>query len=303
MKVENITILRSLILFGLCLLVFAGTAKAQVTVACPDENLQAAVNNSNNTTITVTGTCSECILIGPAKTLVLTGGGSAVINCQNSTVAAVQVYGRLTGINGFTIQGGLDGIAVSGGGTSRISGNVIENSARHGIATGQCGMVWALNNTIQGHPGAGIAVYDTSTARIGVSYTSDTVAQPNTIQNNLGSGILVARSSSAVIVGNTVTGNGGDGITVERVSQANISSNTINDNDGNGIQVATNSGINLGNDTGTTIYDTPNQTTTKNAKAGIKCSLGAYVDGRRGTLNGKKGTVTVLSGCINGISP
>ena len=65
-----------------------------------------------------------------------------------------------------------------------------------------------------------------------------------------------------------------------------------------------NSGVNLGNDIGTTIFDLPNVTTTPNIRWGINASLGAYVDGRRGSLRGPSGQrILVGSGSINSTKP
>lgn len=64
-----------------------------------------------------------------------------------------------------------------------------------------------------------------------------------------------------------------------------------------------NSGVNLGSDTGTTIFDLPNDTTVKNADRGIRCEIGGYVDGRRGTLNGINGVGGHDGSCINSTIP
>jgi parallel beta-helix repeat protein len=113
----------------------------------------------------------------------------------------------------------------------------------------------------------------------------------------------VLRSSAAAIVGNTITGNALDGIRVAQASQADIALNTINGNSENGILVVQNSMIKLGSDTGDGIDDIPNTTTVKNTKFGLKCGLGAVLDGRLGALKGLKGQVSVGSGCINSTIP
>jgi parallel beta-helix repeat protein len=302
--------------FLLFFLPSSGNAQADVTCTGSGTPLQAAIDAAGTgDTITVTGPCNENVVIGPGKhVLTLQGINPATIDGPLDTSPTIRSLGREITITGFTITGGLDGIQVIRGGTATINGNIIEGTARFGVNVSGNSNATIINNTIQNNatlanPGGGIHVNENSSARIGVLLTSDTIASPNTIENNFGSGILVARSSTAMIVGNTISNNTEDGVRVVRSSQADISANTIDGNALNGILVSQNSGVNLGSDSGTLPADQPNKTTVVNGIWGINASLGAYVDGRRGNLRGKKKNpangLSILfgSGSINSTKP
>jgi parallel beta-helix repeat protein len=255
--------------------------------------------------ISVSGTCNEIVRIPPYKNNInLIGVGTAgtlvpTINCFDpnptnfcTTQGTIQIMGKQIIIRGFNITGGVDGIQVTQGGTATIRENNIYSNGRFGIIVVQDSFGTIINNEIYDNglnpafpSTAGIMVTDNSAAWIGFLSSTDTVASPNTVQNN-SSGIVVRGSSSARIIGNTIIDNTGDGIVVQKASQADIADNLIDLNGGNGILVTQNSGVNLGKDTGTTIFDLPNSTTTGNGAYGLNCSIGGYADGRLGTLKG-----------------
>ena len=65
---EKTKVLCSLIVFGLFFWILPSTGEA-ATVNCPTDSLQAAIDAAAPwATITVTGTCSEGVDIGPEKT-------------------------------------------------------------------------------------------------------------------------------------------------------------------------------------------------------------------------------------------
>ena len=304
----------SLIVLGVSvwLLPWTGVA-ATVEVHCENqEPLQAAINGASaGDTIVVSGTCNENIYIAEAiEQITLDGGGTAIINAFNPNGHVVTAMGRSIKIQRFTIRGGMDGIQTGGfpppggGAKVHIDQNTIENNSRMGINIGQNSYAVITNNTVQNNGTYGIAVSEKSSARIGVeSNGMDSTPKPNIILGNGIDGIRVTRSSYAIIVGNTISENTANGIYVSKVSAADIASNTIDDNGECGIYVTQNSGVNLGNDTGTTIYDLPNVTTAKNGLWGVQASIGSYVDGRRGSLKGVRGIISVLSGSINSSVP
>ncbi len=259
-------------------------AEAVCTVsigATPYPTIQGAVNVAGAfSTISVTGTCNENVVIPNEKErITLDGGGTAVISGLVNTSDAILVRGKGITIKNFaSITGGRFGILVLSRGTAIILNNVIENNNSDGISIG-----------------------DNSSARIGFQSGNDTAAQPNTIQNNGGRGVTISRSSNARIVGNNILNNTGDGIGVFRVSHADISDNLINGNGGDGISVGQNSGVNLGTDTGTTIFDLPNDTTSNNGGFGVRAFINSSVDGRIGTLNGATGQASIPVGNINSL--
>jgi hypothetical protein len=145
-------------------------------------------------------------------------------------------------------------------------------------------------------------VSESSTARIGFNSDSDVAASPNTIQSNA-LGVIVSNNSSARIIGNTINNNTGDGVQVLRDSHADIASNAINGNAGDGIEVGENSLIQLGEDSGSSIYELPNTTTSTNTGVGIQCTNGGIADGRQGTLTGTSGVMSFDGSCINSLLP
>jgi parallel beta-helix repeat protein len=146
---------------------------------------------------------------------------------------------------------------------------------------------------------SGIVVAEDSSAFIGFALTTDSEASPNFIHNNP-NGITVSECSSARIVGNNLSNNADNGIMVVKASQANITDNVIDGNGGSGIFVSQGSGVNLGSDAGTTIFDLPNSGI--NDDFGLSCSIGGYVDGLLGTLNGLEGAVRINKGCFNSVT-
>ena len=156
------------------------------------------------------------------------------------------------------------------------------------------------NNTIQNASGNGILVSENAVARIGFEFPEDSAAQPNIITNNGAAGIMVARSSSARIIGNTISNNGSDGIFVTRNSQADIASNIINSNGGSAVNVSENGSVIMGEPNPTNVFQQPNQTTANNAGFGIRCDQGGAVRAVLGVtnpVNGAGGQLSLASSC------
>ena len=254
--------------------------------------LQRAIDRANpGDTIHVRGVCYENVSIPAGKDrLTLDGEGLGTVNGADATLNTIQIRGpRGVTITGLTVTGGRAGIDVSRGSSALIDGNTIEGTGRNGITLGAFATANIVNNTIENNAASGILVTGNAFGFIGFGTADDASASPNTIRHNGMHGISLTLSSSARIAGNTISNNARHGINVERASQANISSNTIDANGQHGIYVTENSGANLGSDTGTGLFDAPNQTTANNVRRGIACRVGGYASGRRGTLNGHSG--------------
>jgi nitrous oxidase accessory protein NosD len=267
--------------------------------------LQRAIDRARpGDTIEVIGTCYENVVIPVDKDrITLDGGGNATINGPDATMNTLQVRGpRGTTIRGLTITGGRVGIDISRSASALIDGNTIERTGRNGITLGALASANIANNTIQDNPGQGILVTGAAFGFIGFASADDTVASPNVIRGNGINGISVTLSSSARIAGNVISDNARNGILVERASQANVSDNLIEANGQNGIFVTENSGVNLGSDTGSGLFDAPNRTTVNNGLSGISCRVGAYANGRIGTLNGGGGQKDVGATCIDSLN-
>ena len=318
----------SLSILGMFLLLLPSVGSGQVNCGYggTGTGIQAAITAAaSGDTISVTGICAENIDI--PKSVTIDGGGTAEIHAPVSTQSAVRIRAGVVTLKNFhSIQGGQDGVYVVSstwstilnntiqsthrdgvfvdfGGAPTINGNTIKNTARYGIIVFANAYAAIINNTITNNPGDGILVTEGAVARIGFLSSSQTTASPNTITGNEGDGINVTRASQAWIVGNTISNNDGNGVTVTKVSHAGVSNNTINQNGVNGIEVSQGSGANLGSDTGTTIFELPNTTTINNGGRGLECSVGGYVDGRLGTLNGVLGRKSITRGCVNSLTP
>jgi parallel beta-helix repeat protein len=266
--------------------------------------LQRAIDRSRpGHSVQVSGTCHENVTIALGKDgITLEGGGTAAITGPDVTQATVVVRAKDVTIRGFTITGGLAGIAVTQGGTGLIDGNTVRNTGGYGVIVSQLSSAVIVNNTLQSNFQAGIGVAETSFAFIGFVTASDTVASPNFITGNRAQGIAVFRGSYARIVGNDISNNGGNGVNVRESSSAQISNNAVNGNGNNGILVAQGSGVLLGADTGNTIFTLPNMTTTNNGAFGIRCQVAGYADGRLGTLNGSSGPESYIEGCVPSVT-
>jgi nitrous oxidase accessory protein NosD len=271
-----------------------------VSVNCPADSLQTAINQAlPGNSVLVSGTCRGNVLIRNEKQRVtLDGGGIAILDGADPNSPVLNVRGKGILIQGFTITGGRNGIEVNRGSNVVINNNVIQASGGHGILVNQLAFAVITNNTIQNNPRAQVMISEESSARIGFNDESETLASPNAIQNN-GVGVMVIRSSSARVIGNAIFSNGGDGFMVTTRSSADISDNAIDNNGGLGIFVGENSVAQLGEDSGTSIYQLPNTTSSNNGGFGVACTGGGIVDGRLGTLNGAGGVSTLDSTCVN----
>jgi parallel beta-helix repeat protein len=192
--------------------------------------------------------------------------------------------------------GQQDGIHLSGPASAVIDGNVVVKNSGRGIHIDKGSVVRILNTTVEQSGGIGIDVTGASYAYIGVFIPRVPALAPNTVRNNGGPGINIERSSGAWIVGNTISNNKESGVAVHRNSQADVIANVINANGGDAITVSYNSGVNFNSEPR---KDGPNKTTQNNGGAGIKCTIGGYVDGPLGSLAGTKGAKEIDKTCVD----
>ncbi len=275
---------------------------ATVNVDCNAGGAVGPILNGLKTgdVVLVQGTCQENILIqAQLSNITLDGQRKATIKAPDPGQPAIQVLGREITIKGFTVIGGSFGIAINRGATAVIDANTIENAANTGLEVSQNSFARIINNTIEHSGQNGIFVLGSSSAHIGVVSTGDKVPQPNVIQNNGGDGIQVLRASTARIIGNTISGNQRNGLTVQQASHADVAGNTFNRNLLHGIRVVGNSGVNLA-DSAMRVFEQPNTTTAPNGMFGIRCEIGAYVEGPLGSLMGSSGVKDVSdASCID----
>jgi parallel beta-helix repeat protein len=288
----------------LAALSFSSANAATITVDCDAGNtITAAVASAKpGDTVLVSGTCKEQVSIAPElaritldgqkKTTIQHPGGSS------PSPHALYNRGKEIIIKGFTVTGGLDGIHLSGPASAVVDGNLVTKNSGRGIHIDKGSVVRILNTTVEQSGGIGIDVTGASYAYIGVFIPRVPALAPNTVRNNGGPGINIERSSGAWIVGNTISNNKESGIAVHRNAQADVIANVINGNGGDAITVSYNSGVNFNSEPR---RDGPNQTTAgqNNGGAGIKCTIGGYVDGPLGSLAGAKGAKEIDKTCVD----
>jgi parallel beta-helix repeat protein len=296
---------KAVLLAALCYSALLANA-ATVSVDCDAGNtVMAALGNVKpGDTVLVSGTCNEQVSFAPEMVrITLDGQKKTTIQHPGKSAPSphtVFVRGKDIHIKGITVVGGLDGIHLSGPASAEIDGNVVVKAARAGIHIDKGSVVRVLNTTVQESGVMGIDITGASYAYIGVRIPRLPALSPNTIRNNGGPGINLERSSGAWIVGNTISNNKGSGIFVHRSSQADVMANVINANGGDAITASYSGGVNLKSEPRS---DGPNQTTQENGGAGIRCTVGGYVDGPLGTLAGKQGAKAIDSGCVDRVTP
>jgi parallel beta-helix repeat protein len=289
------------LLLAALLLACTAAQAATITVVCPAETIQAAVDGAQpGDTINVSGTCTENVLIRNEKARITLDGQNLTTLVGGSSANTLTVRGKGILVKRFIVSGGAIGIHVNRGSSAVIDGNEISMAAKQGILVNEMSTAVITNNNIHDNQTHGIEISQSATARIGYSSVNDTAASPNLIQNNVRRGIQVIGGSSAAITGNTISGNGSDGIGIFRLSVASVSSNVVDNNGassaGNGIHISQNSSIQLGEDNPSGFLDQPNTTMVNNNQYGIRCTLGAVVYGHLGSANQLNGAVSQLGG-------
>lgn len=253
-------------------------------------------------TLFVRGTCMESVEV-TLDGVVLDGLGTATISGPDSTRDTLRLVNlREATVRGFRITGGRDGIHMRWVTLGYILNNTIEQTGRNGIQLTRQSYAHISDTVIQNNPRNGIEVQD-SRVRIGHNLDEPPLPAPNLIQGNGANGVFLSRASAGRINGNTIRNNGQNGIAVEKMSHADIASNTIEGNTQNGIRGIQNSGINLGTDSGTGFENSPNSSGIPNGLWGIECSLGAYADGRLGSLTGARGPKGYSTGANDSLLP
>jgi len=272
---------------------------ATISVDCSSEKVQEKIAQAKaGDVIQVSGTCNESVQIASEVVrITLDGQGKAVVQAPQGR-DGIFIRGRDIAVRGFTLTGGRDGIHLSGqaaGASAIIENSTIRRTSRHGIHLDQGSIGRIGGNTIEDVGAEGIDLTERSSARVGFIIAE---ALPNTIRNAGLNAISVSRGSTAKILGNVLTGSTSSGIVVARNAHADIWGNTIFANGGDAIAVSHGGGIVLKGE-GMPRLDKANETDASqpNHGFGISCILSGYVDGRLGTLNGKRGDKEIDASC------
>jgi copper-binding protein NosD len=299
---QPIRILTSAGLFGLCLTVLNLRAATAINIDCDlgDAIARILPTAKPGDVIVVRGACRENLLIqSEVERITLDGQGKTTIDPPDARRPAVQVLGREVTIKGFTVTGGTFGIAINRGATGTVDGNTVRNTTISGLEVSHNGFARIINNIVERNQQEGILVIGSASVHIGVIGTDDQIPGPNVVRDNGRDGIQVLRASTARIIGNTISGNGRNGLTVQQASHADVAGNIFDSNAQDGIRVVGNSGVNLA-DSAMLLFTRPNTTSKPNGAFGIRCEVGAYVDGLIGGLIGKSGVKDVSDkSCID----
>lgn len=241
------------------------------------------------TTIAVSGTCNENVMIdsfdrltiqgNPTATIIGNGDPSlfATVNIENSQYVTMRHLNVSVGggvscgrssciLDHVTVQNsGNDGFDAFQGSDVQIIDSVIDSSAGSGVF-GAASRIFIFGSTIQNSVNWAVR------ANLGsiVQLSSD-ASGPTRIQNNQDVGVQMEFGSSVVLNGVQVTGNSGDGVNVIRGSNARILNSTVSGNGGNGVRIGDNSfalfqptDVLIGNYGALSVVCDPKNSTTRN---------------------------------------
>ncbi|MDH4320554.1 MAG: hypothetical protein OEV73_03555 [Desulfobulbaceae bacterium] len=190
-----------------------------VTVTCPGQSLQTAINNASNgdTILLANGTCTETIVIDNKDlTIRAINKGSAFISGGGTAGPVVKMQnGADSVLDGVTIQNGVVPWAVYGGGVS-----ISESSP----TIANC----LIDNNTSGYGGGGI--YFVTTTGSVLTVVGSTISNNDVLNSRPGGGILMEHGGAVVMSGSTVSGNtavDGGGFYINDATASSTSSLTV----------------------------------------------------------------------------
>lgn len=289
------------VLLGYSLLYSLPSEAGTISVACPGQSLQAAVDAAQpGDIIQLSGGCSENILIRNEKQRITIVGVGFLngINAPDHTLPAINVRGKGILIQKLVITGGRSGVHVNRGSNAVIDHNLIDTNTESGVRVDQQSFAVITNSTISNNS-TGIFVDQSSSVRVGYNLDTDSSPSPNTIQNNNLDGILVQGASDARIAGNTITSNLNAGIYISNNANAVIGGNNIGLNL-NGVVAANRGSVQLGFGEAPSFLGPPNNSNAgSNNNFGVGCTAGGSLFGDIGTLSGIVSNKGILGNCLD----
>ena len=211
--------------------------------------LLATGNPQGLNKITVSGSCKGNFVIqGMDRLTLISKNGASITDRSNGTLAVVDIEdSRSVTVEGFTINGGAQGILCSTASVCYLTGNTIQGPGHFGVNVlrgsraflesnviqnwgrgafiDRSAEVFSSNDVFQGNGGSAIVVLNRS-------YFESL----NSSLDNNGLGIE-AGGSGVFLGGGSISGNSSDGIKVLAASEAIFSGPTITANGGVGVQV------------------------------------------------------------------
>ena len=252
---------------------------------------QSAISGAN--TIVVSGSCQENITIQSMDNLTLTAQNRASItDASGGSLDVIDIFdSHRVSLNGFSINGGANGVVCADASLCRFSGNTVQASSGYGVIVASSHAT--LNgDKMQNNAARGLSIInggyvDATGVTVQGSFdgivlnTRGTVTLSNsTISGNQNRGVLAVTSSTVRLLGTNVTANGGDGVSLQQSSQAKFDSlfavNTVTNNGGAGVSVNDLSfaffaptSVVTGNAGGTDVVCNPQFSATRGALANI----------------------------------
>ena len=267
--------------FAFFLLVSIGTAgrpagAANLTVNCDKkqtirETLKflSVVHLPGPHTLSVTGSCSENIVIqGVDRLTLIAKNGASITDRSGGSLAVVDIEdSHSVTLQGFTINGGSTGVScgsasvcyltgnsvqdvlgvgvrVSGGSHAFLESNVIQNNEGAGATASDGTQMFSSNDVFQSNAAQGVSIgagayfvaSNSSFLNNGVgilAVASNLLLHGGTISGSIGNGMtLLADSTATFRDGITVTGNSGEGVHLEDASFAGFQNATVTGNSG-----------------------------------------------------------------------
>jgi hypothetical protein len=259
-------------LIVIAVLVLGLTAHAiNLNVYCGQKRIPNTINGAlkvlnpqGPNTLTVSGTCKENVVIKSFDNLTLQAmqatPGASINDASGGTadVIVIQDSTRIT-IQGFTINGGGEGVLCFDHSLCRFNGNTIQGSSGNGVRLSRARATFT-GNVIQKHSGNGLGIANASQAytngdtiqgNVGgvfVSGSSFLIASATTVQDNSSMGVVIADNSTLNTGGgNLITGNGDTGVFVIRASMAYFGNGDAVTANGYGFAEYGGDGVGLGN--------------------------------------------------------
>jgi hypothetical protein len=248
-------------------LVFNAQAK-NLNVHCGQKSAPTTIgqalkmlNPEGPNTLTVYGTCNENVAITTFDNLTLQAAPSgATINDASGGTADVIIIKdstRIT-IQGFTINGGGEGILCFDHSLCRLNGNTIQGSSGAGVRLSRARATFT-GNVIQNHSYVGLQVSNASQAYTNgdmiqgnssggvlVGNGSFLVASATTVQGNSSIGVVIGTNSTLFSTGgNVITGNGDTGVLVLSASVGTFNNGDVITANGYGLAEYGGNGVSI----------------------------------------------------------
>lgn len=183
--------------------------------------------------IVVNGTCSENVTVERDDVVLRAGAAGGGVSAAVAATPAILINGaRRVALENLAVNGGHDGVRITGGAAAAIRGGSVRLAEFIGVRVDSSSSVTVDGSTIEGHKQGGVTAIGSSATVTGSlvrdngfsgvaslsgaavvlgridDFGNVCVPCGNTIENNRLDGLTVARAGSARLYGNVIQGNG-----------------------------------------------------------------------------------------------